>query len=442
MGDLLGTANPKTQKGEKYGFRTSILHLAPANLSGYEVCPSRSPGCTSSCLNTSGRGPMSNIQAARVRKTKMFFENRKEFMQLLKNDIKAAKKSAKNFQIDDTPSNRALARKRDFAEADGTLGKVKLGKFEVLSKEERLQKFGYIDDDEKSKTFGELIVKRGDGKIDYPLQAVFRPNGTSDIAWEDILIEPVEAMTNLGRTEIWSKRQAQEMEPLNRGEMKLKTIMDEFPDDIFYDYTKEISRCDDNSRNRADKTCKTFTPSNYGLTFSRSETNQKLVEKAMDRGQNVAVVFDNREGLPKTWNGRRVINGDDSDLRFMDPKRVVVGLLAKGRARGGRDTSGFVVYDGTLSQRLKQNKAEDLYRPLTPTMKGIGERKMGKKVHIPIQQNVSRSRAKQTAERIRRIGKGARVVSHAERDGSFKPTGRTKWAVYTPRTGTISACPT
>jgi hypothetical protein len=45
--------------------------------------------------------------------------------------------------------------------------------------------------------------------------------------------------------------------------------------------------------------------------------------------------------LPKTWNGYKVINGDDTDLRYFDPVNVVIGLKAKGDAK--RDVSGFVV---------------------------------------------------------------------------------------------------
>jgi hypothetical protein len=57
---------------------------------------------------------------------------------------------------------------------------------------------------------------------------------------------------------------------------------------------------------------------------------------------NVAVVFDT---LPTTYLGRPVVNGDDTDLRFLDPQGVVVGLKAKGRAK--KDTSGFTVIMGT-----------------------------------------------------------------------------------------------
>ena len=91
---LLSTGNPKVLKGLKQGYNTYIMHLAPANLYGYETCPKRTAGCTAACLNLAGRGGMFKkgettnvIQEARKRKTKMFFENRVEFMNLLVKDI-------------------------------------------------------------------------------------------------------------------------------------------------------------------------------------------------------------------------------------------------------------------------------------------------------------------------------------------------------------------
>jgi len=103
MFKLLSTANPKIQKGTAKGYLSFILHLAPARLSGKEVCPKRTAGCTAACLNTAGRGGMFKkgestnvIQQARVRKTKMFFDQRDEFMAALVADInKAVKMSAK-----------------------------------------------------------------------------------------------------------------------------------------------------------------------------------------------------------------------------------------------------------------------------------------------------------------------------------------------------------
>jgi len=99
-----------------------------------------------------------------------------------------------------------------------------------------------------------------------------------------------------------------------------------FPTVQFYDYTK-ISRP------------WTRTRANYHLTFSHSGTNLEDCRKALEHGINVAVVFAGR--LPDTWNGYRVVDGDQSDLRFLDPQGVIVGLKTKGSARK-METGGFV----------------------------------------------------------------------------------------------------
>ena len=99
---LLSTANPKIQKGAKLGYLSFILHLAPADLSGHEVCPKRTAGCSAACLNTAGRGGMfkrgegtNAIQKARVRKTNYFFDNRAAFLADLEKDIVAGIRKAK-----------------------------------------------------------------------------------------------------------------------------------------------------------------------------------------------------------------------------------------------------------------------------------------------------------------------------------------------------------
>jgi len=96
----------------------------------------------------------------------------------------------------------------------------------------------------------------------------------------------------------------------------------------FYDYTKISNR-------RLGKI------SNYDLTFSYSGVKdyQKFVLNSIKYRMRMAVVF--KKHLPKTFMGMKVVNGDDTDLRPYDPKGVVVGLIAKGKAR--HDTSGFVV---------------------------------------------------------------------------------------------------
>jgi hypothetical protein len=97
MFKLLSTANPKIQKGTAKGYLSFILHLAPADVAGYNTCPKATAGCKAACLNTAGRGGMFKrgettnvIQKARIRKTKYFFENRSAFLDDLTADIMKA----------------------------------------------------------------------------------------------------------------------------------------------------------------------------------------------------------------------------------------------------------------------------------------------------------------------------------------------------------------
>ena len=95
---LLST-NYKTRKGEGFGFITKGIHFAPANLSGYEVCKYRSKGCTLSCLNYAGRGQMSSVQIARVKRTVNFHEHTQPFMEKVEKEIKSTIKSAQKNQM-------------------------------------------------------------------------------------------------------------------------------------------------------------------------------------------------------------------------------------------------------------------------------------------------------------------------------------------------------
>jgi len=109
---------------------------------------------------------------------------------------------------------------------------------------------------------------------------------------------------------------------------ELTGIMQEFPEIQFYDYTAIASRFRPEWK----------LPENYHLTFSLKENNKQDALKVLALGGNVAVVF--RKELPEFWNGFPVIDGLAHDLRFLDPKGCVVGLLAKGKAK--KDQSGFV----------------------------------------------------------------------------------------------------
>jgi hypothetical protein len=116
------------------------------------------------------------------------------------------------------------------------------------------------------------------------------------------------------------------------------TLMELFPTVPFYDYSKSIKKALDNARG--------LHAPNYYVTFSRdSASNESECEQVLRAGGNVSVVF--RDSLPPTYFHRPVLDGDTTDLRFLDRRAragrsgFVVGLKAKGKAK--RDRSGFVV---------------------------------------------------------------------------------------------------
>ena len=84
----------KMAKGERFGYKTAILHLAPYKLSGRNVCPKASAACAAACLNTSGRGQMNSVQDARVNKTNAFWQDRLKFLKDLDLEIKQLSKRA------------------------------------------------------------------------------------------------------------------------------------------------------------------------------------------------------------------------------------------------------------------------------------------------------------------------------------------------------------
>ena len=230
-------ANPKLAKGMQHGFLSAPLHLAPAKLSGYNVCPMSTKGCRKACLHTAGNPiAMERKHKARVERTRWFFQDRVAFMAKLVREIEALNKKA--------------------------------------------DKLGMI--------------------------AAIRLNATSDIRFEAI--------------------------PCVRGGVNFANVMCAFPFTTFYDYTKLPNR-----RN---------IPNNYKLTFSLSENNDTQALAALANGMNVAAVVNvkKNEEMPISFDilGRSfpVLDGDMDDLRFTDPRGVIVGLRPKGKAK--QDKTGFV----------------------------------------------------------------------------------------------------
>lgn len=79
--------NAKTSKGDSEEALTAIMYLAPHTMSGHDVCPASSEGCRNVCLVSAGRGAMTSVQQARIRKTNLFFEDREVFLETLNKDI-------------------------------------------------------------------------------------------------------------------------------------------------------------------------------------------------------------------------------------------------------------------------------------------------------------------------------------------------------------------
>lgn len=88
--------NAKTVKGQKYGFMTAILYLAPSNQSGFNVCPQASKGCKRACLYSAGHGAYDSVKQGRINKTLWYIQERKTFLDKLRKEINAFIKKAKS----------------------------------------------------------------------------------------------------------------------------------------------------------------------------------------------------------------------------------------------------------------------------------------------------------------------------------------------------------
>lgn len=283
--NLLSTRNSKTIKGEKFGYTTYIMYLAPhkQNSKGVNLCAKASKGCAEACLFGSGAARFDSVQQGKINKTEYFIGNRRRFMSQMVNEIEG------------------IVKKHDEVEGDAKL------------------------------SFNGSVLR-------YKKFAI-RLNGTSDFPFENLRIF---RRTTTGK--IWTYKKPNK---------NLLNIFELFSNVTFYDYTK------------LDRRFNSVLPSNYYLTFSRSEENHDETVKLLSEGYNVAVVFGIKDegDLPETYLGYPVINGDESDLRFLDDKNVVVGLKYKyltGKGTKGKNSEILNDNDFVVNVDELENKSPNL----------------------------------------------------------------------------------
>ena len=175
----------------------------------------------------------------------------------------------------------------------GRGGMFKKGENTNMIQKARIRKTKYFFEDRDGfmKDLYHDIVKAKKFAERKGLIPVFRLNGTSDLSWEKY---------EVGTTGM--------------------NLFQLFPTTQFYDYTKVLGR-------------KVKGITNYHLTFSKADGNDADVAEALLQGMSVVAVYDKiPAGVP---------SADETDLRFLDPKGVMLGLKAKGRAK--KDYSGFVI---------------------------------------------------------------------------------------------------
>ena len=175
----------------------------------------------------------------------------------------------------------------------GRGGMFKKGENTNMIQKARIRKTEYFfnDRDAFMKDLYQDIVKAKKFADKQGLIPVFRLNGTSDLSWEKYTV----GTTDMNLFELFNHTQ-------------------------FYDYTKVLGR-------------KVSQYPNYHLTFSKADGNDADVAEALMQGMSVVAVYDEiPAGTP---------SADETDLRFLDPKGIMLGLKAKGRAK--KDYSGFVI---------------------------------------------------------------------------------------------------
>jgi hypothetical protein len=244
--NILSPLNEKTPKGEAEGYLTALLYMAPATLAGGKtLCPHSTEACRSGCLYTAGRGRTPRVENARLRRARLYLNDRDTFFDELIGE---------------------LVRLQDVADREG-------------------------------------------------MKLAIRLNGTSDIGWEREMIDG-------------------------------QTLFDLFPRATFYDY----SRWPPQHRR---------VPSNWRLTFSLADDSPAFAVGHLRAGRNVAAIVPLHEKLrAPAWFALgdtevQVVDGEEHDLRFLDPSPALVLLKPKGRLLQGPSP---MVHEGLILKLMRAGR--------------------------------------------------------------------------------------
>ncbi len=215
------TGNPKFSKSIDSDFYNCGITLAPAKLSGYNVCTMSTAKCRGGCLGNFGRSEyIPSILRARINRTKLLFSDRDLFWSILE---------AHCHRID-----------------------------------------------RKARKLGKTVA--------------FRSDILSDLNWHKMFPQ----------------------------------LFRDFSHWKFYGYTK--------IRSKIESMINGSNPVHQTYSFNE-RTKWRDVENYVSNGVNVAIPFFDsktlKPGIPDSYKGIKVINGDLTDLRFTDPVGVIVGLNVK-----------------------------------------------------------------------------------------------------------------
>lgn len=109
---IFSTDSPKAVKAGTYGWLNAIHYLAPADISGVDVCPMRSPACTALCLgwfsgqasmvvNSDDHATRNKVRQSRIDKTRRFMRDRAAYMGDVVRSIESLQRQAarKNLRL-------------------------------------------------------------------------------------------------------------------------------------------------------------------------------------------------------------------------------------------------------------------------------------------------------------------------------------------------------